>query len=62
MIMRIATSVGLRDLERAYAEALKKVGKSNATLLIDFAIRIEHSGEIPLDKLKDLHKSSLELF
>lgn len=54
MIMKVGSSVGLRDLERAYAEALKKVGESNATLLIDFAIRLEHSGEIPLDRVKRL--------
>jgi hypothetical protein len=56
MIMKIASSVGLRDLEKAYAEALKKVGESNATLLIDFAIRLEHSGEIPIDRVKELHE------
>ena len=48
-------SVGVADLEEAYKEALKLVGSTNATQLIDTSIKLDHFVEFPL---ADIRRSS----
>jgi hypothetical protein len=54
MIVKVASSVGLADLEDAYEEVLNDVGKTNATQLIDIAIKLEHSRDFPEDDIRML--------
>ena len=56
VIKRISMSVGVADLEEAYKEALKLVGTTNATQLIDTSIKLDHFVEFPLAQIRDLHK------
>jgi hypothetical protein len=56
MIFKIAGCVGAPDLEQAYDATLEQVGKSNATLLINLAIRLDHSREFPEEFVVDLHR------
>jgi UDP-2,3-diacylglucosamine pyrophosphatase LpxH len=56
VIKRISMSVGVADLEEAYKEALKLVGSTNATQLIDTSIKLDHFVEFPLADIRDLHK------
>jgi len=56
MIFKIAGCVGAPDLEQAYDATLEQVGKSNATLLIHLAIRLDHSREFPEEFVVGLHR------
>lgn len=55
-IKHVSLAVGVSDLEKAYAATLDKLGKTNATQLIDLSIRLDHFGEIPVSTIEELHK------
>lgn len=56
MTLRVASSVGLPELEEAYSRVLEEVGRTNATRLIDLAIKLEHSKVYPEYEIKELHR------
>lgn len=57
MIQLISTNVGSPDIEEvAYTETLDKIGRTNASELVDLAIRLDHSEEYPFSRIKRLHK------
>ena len=56
VIGRLAGSVGAADLEQAYRETLEQVGRSNASQLVNLAVKLEHLPEFPAGEIRDLHK------
>jgi hypothetical protein len=55
MIQTISLSVRSPDIEEdAYAETLDRVGRNNATELVDLAIRLDHFEEYPFNLVKRL--------
>jgi hypothetical protein len=56
VIKRISASVGVADLEEAYKETLRLLGKTNATQLIDVSIKLDHFLEFPIDDIRELNK------
>lgn len=57
MIQTISMSVGSPDIEEdAYTETLDKVGRNNATELVDLAVRLDHFEEYPFNLVKRLYK------
>jgi hypothetical protein len=56
VIKRISGSVGVADLEEAYKETLRLLGKTNATQLIDVSIKLDHFVEFPIDDIRELNK------
>lgn len=55
VITRISSSVGVEDLEEAYRETLRQVGMTNATSLIDIAIKLGHFDDFPETQVRELH-------
>jgi hypothetical protein len=56
LLLKISSSVGLADLQDAYVGALKLVGETNATNLIDIAIKLDHFDGFPDSEVRRLHK------
>jgi hypothetical protein len=56
VITQVSGNVGVADLESAYNEALLLVGKTNASELINLAIKLDHDLEFPLSEIRALHK------
>lgn len=56
ILHKVASNVGVADLEQAYSETLERVGRSNATELINIIIEMEHSPEFPLAHVLGLSK------
>jgi hypothetical protein len=48
ILLTISRAVGVRDIEQAYEEAVQRVGDSCATLLVNLAIKLDHSRGFPL--------------
>jgi hypothetical protein len=58
MIHLISINVGSPDInEDAYSEILLRVGRTNATELIDLAIRLDHSKEYPFATVKNMYRA-----
>ncbi len=56
-IQTISLSVGSPDIEDdAYGETLSKVGRNNATELVDLSIRLDHSEEYPFNQISRLNR------
>jgi hypothetical protein len=57
MFQMISTNVGSAEIEQqAYMEAQKIVGKTDATDLINLAIKLDNSDEYPLGQIRELVK------
>jgi hypothetical protein len=56
MISKVSTSVGLPDLEQAYEATTDLIGATDATRLINIAIRLEHFGGFPESEVRALHR------
>ena len=57
MLLDISRAVGTSDLEKAYSEAVQRVGSLPSTKLIDLAIRLDHSEGFPFKDVQALQKS-----
>ena len=57
MISRISTSVGLPDLEDAYEATVQAMGETDATRLINVAIRLDHFKGFPETQVRELHRT-----
>ncbi|HEY4933649.1 MAG TPA: metallophosphoesterase [Terriglobales bacterium] len=56
MISKVSNSVGLSDLEAAYDATVEAIGITDATRLINVAIRLEHFGGFPESMVRALHR------
>jgi predicted MPP superfamily phosphohydrolase len=56
-LLDISRAVGVNDLEKAYSEAILRVGSMPSTKLIDLAIRLDHSDGFPFRDVQLLQKS-----
>ncbi len=56
IVKEISASVGLSDLEEAYALTLGKVGRSPATSLVDLSIKLDHFPGFPESDVRELHR------
>jgi hypothetical protein len=57
MIQNISMNIGSPDIEEgAYSETLDKVGRNNATQLVDLSIRLDHFQDYPYNQIKALNK------
>jgi hypothetical protein len=56
VINKVSGDLGVRDLEDAYRQTLDLVGKTNASLLINLSIALNHFEEFPLGEIRELHK------
>ena len=54
-LKKISGSVGLADLEDAYAATLQQVGINNATQLVDLSIKLDHCTQFPEKEIRELH-------
>lgn len=55
-LKKVSGSVGIADLEQAYRETLARVGKTNATQLINLSIKLDHFQEFPDTYIRELHR------
>jgi len=53
---KISSSVGVADMESAYTDAIGSVLKSNATMLVEIKIQMDHFGAFPTSKILKLDR------
>jgi hypothetical protein len=56
ILLTLSRSVGVRDIEEAYELAATQVGDTCATLLVDLAIKLDHSAGFPLKRVETAYK------
>ncbi len=56
MVKKVSGSVGVPDLEDAYRQTLQRLGRNNATQLIDLSIKLDHFEGFPETDIRQLHK------
>jgi len=54
ILAKISSSVGLADLESAYAAVLTQLQETNATRLLDLAVKLDHLGGFPETEVRRL--------